>query len=218
MKAMILAAGRGTRMLPLTDKIPKPLLPVAGKPLLAHHLNALAKSNIREVVINISYLAEKIKTTIGNGSEYDLKIHYSFEPTALETGGGIFQALPLLGKEPFLVISADIWTDFPFEKLPQDLNGMLAHLILVDNPSYHSEGDFVLADDRLLNEGDRKLTYANIGIYHPDLFKNCEPGVFPLAKLLRPAIADSKISGEYYRGDWVNVGTAEDWKNLTARI
>ncbi len=218
MKAMILAAGRGKRMQPLSDSIPKPLLPVAGKPLLAHHLMALAKQGIREVVINLSYLADKVQAVIGDGSDYKITIHYSLEPTALETGGGIYQALPLLGKEPFLVISADIWTDFPFEKLPQDLNGNLAHLVVVDNPSYHPEGDFALLENKLLNEGQPKLTFANIGIYHPDLFKNCQAEPFPLVKLLRPAIAAGKISAEHYQGDWANVGTPEDWKNLVARL
>lgn len=218
MKAMILAAGRGKRMQPLTDTIPKPLLPVGGKPLLAHHLIALAKMGIREVIINLSHLADQVQQVIGDGSIYNLQIHYSLEPNALETGGGIHQALPLLGADPFLVVSADIWTDFPFHNLPSDLNGNLAHLILVDNPSYHPNGDFVLQDGKLLNEGCPKLTFANIGIYHPDLFKNCKPGTFPLVKLLRPAITENKISGEHFHGNWVNVGTPEEWQHLSAQV
>lgn len=214
MKAMILAAGRGKRMQPLSDNIPKPLLEVAGKPLLAHHLLALAKMGIREVVINLSHLAQQIQQVIGDGSAYNLQVHYSLEPDALETGGGIYQALPLLGANPFLVVSADIWTDFPFHNLPHELNGNLAHLVLVDNPSYHSNGDFVLQNGKLLNEGMPKFTFANIGIYHPDLFKDCHPGTFPLVNLLRPAITQDKVTGEHYQGEWVNVGTPEEWEKL----
>lgn len=215
---MILAAGRGVRMQPLTDHIPKPLLTVAGKPLLAHHLIALKKAGIREIVINISHLATKIQQALGDGSDYGVKIHYSVEETALETGGGIHKALPLLGSKPFLVVSGDIWTDFPFHQLSTELDGHLAHLVLVDNPPYHPEGDFALQNDRLFNEGDTKFTFANIGIYHPNLFNQCEAGVFPLVNLLRPAIAANQISGEYYRGDWVNVGTPEEWQHLAARF
>ncbi len=218
MKAMILAAGRGKRMQPFTDTLPKPLLLVGDKPLLAYHLLALAKIGIQEVVINLSHLADRVQQNIGDGSDYNLRIHYSVEQPALETGGGILQALPLLGPDPFLVVSGDIWTDFPFQNLPQQLTDKLAHLVLVDNPSYHPHGDFVLENGYLSAEGPKKLTFANIGIYHPDLFKNCQPGAFPLGKLLRAAIHEGKISGEHYRGDWVNVGTPEEWKNLTTRV
>jgi len=218
MKAMILAAGRGARMQPITDTIPKPLLKVAGKPLIAHHLITLARAGIAEVVINISHLAEKIQQELGDGQHYNIKIHYSHEPIALETGGGILQALPLLGTTPFLVVSGDIWTDYPWQQLPQQLENDLAHLIMVDNPSYHVTGDFVLQQGKLQHEGGAKLTFASMGVYHPKLFAGAPSGAFRLTKLLDPAIAAGKVSGEHYHGNWANVGTEEEWHKLIARL
>lgn len=214
MKAMILAAGRGARMGALTDNLPKPLLDVGGKPLIAHQLIALSQIGVKEIVINLSYLAEKIRAAIGNGMQYGVSIEYSYEPEALETGGGIYKALPLLGPDPFLVISGDIWTDYPFEKLAAKLNDHLAHLILVDNPSYHLEGDYSLKNGKVSRQGSEKFTFASMGIYHPDLFKNCRPGFFRLTEVLNPAIDAGKIGGEHYRGEWVNVGTREEWERL----
>lgn len=217
MKAMILAAGRGMRMRPLTDHTPKPLLPIAGKPLLAHHLIALAQAGIKEVVINLSYLAKEIQATLGDGKVYGVQIHYSLEPVALETGGGIYQALSLLGNEPFLVLSADIWTHYPYQLLTKKLNGNLAHLVVVDNPPYHLQGDFGLENAKLFNQAEKKFTFANIGVYHPDLFKDCQGGTFPLVKLLRPAIDAGQISGEHYQGEWFNIGTPEEWQKLSEK-
>lgn len=218
MKAMILAAGRGTRLRPITDYLPKPLLPVAGKPLIAHHLDALARAGIDEIVINISHFADQIKEVLGNGENYGVQIAYSYEPEPLETGGGIYQALPLLGPDPFIVVSGDIWTDYPFLQLANRLEKQLAHLVLVDNPSFKPQGDFVLQNGVLHNEGMAKLTYANIGIYHPDLFAHCDAKAFPLGNLLRSAVGKTQVSGEHYQGDWANIGTVQEWYQLTQRV
>ena len=208
MKAMILAAGRGERMRPLTDNTPKPLLPVAGKPLIVHHIERLAAAGIRQLVINHAHLGEMIEACLGNGSAWGVKIQYSPEETALETGGGIYRALPLLGEAPFLVLNGDVWCDFDLEhlQLPQ---GMLAHLVLVPNPDHHPQGDFALHGERVSDGGDERLTFSGIGVYHPRLFANCRPGAFPLAPLLRAAMAEAKVSGVCHRGLWVDVGTPE---------
>jgi MurNAc alpha-1-phosphate uridylyltransferase len=218
MKAMILAAGRGARMGALSERTPKPLLPVAGKPLIAHHLTTLAQANIHEVVINVSHLGHLIQETLGDGGNYGVHIHYSVEPQALETGGGIYQALPLLGNDPFIIISGDIWTDYPWQTLPEKLTG-LAHLIMVTNPDFHPRGDFFLdKDGKLHTNGSPTLTYASMGIFHPDLFKHCRPGIFRLIDVLLPAIARGEITGEQYTGDWVNVGTEQQWRDLAGRL
>lgn len=199
MKAMILAAGRGERLRPLTDHAPKPLVSVRGKPLISYHLTRLAACGVRDVVINISYLADQIKTVLGDGSDYGLTIHYSLEPTVLETGGGIYQALPLLGTEPFLVVNGDLWTDYPFEQLIQKKLTGLAHLVLVDNPYHNPDGDF--------NFENKKLTFSGMGLYHPDLFSDCKSGAFRLAPLLNQNL--DNISFEYYQGEWRNLDTLE---------
>lgn len=219
MKAMLLAAGRGSRMRPLTDEIPKPLLPVAGKPLIAHQLVKLATVGITDVIINVSYRAKQIIDALGNGHSYGVHIKYSFEPTVLETGGGILHALPLLGA-PFLVLSADIWTDYPLEKLLQHpLSSAQAHLVLVDNPNFHPEGDFhLLPNQRLTLNGTPTLTFASLGIYHPSLFESYKSGAFPLSELLRFRITEKKVSGEYYRGSWFNVGTLSELARLEQYI
>lgn len=216
MKAMILAAGRGKRMQPLTDKIPKPLLKIGDVTLIEHHLFALAQQGYDEVIINVSHLAQQIMNLLGSGDRYGLEIIYSHEKQgALETGGGILNALPLLGKDPFLVISADIWTNFPFGQFFQhNLGNELAHIVLVDNPVYHLKGDFDLHKNKVLLNGGKRLTYANIGVYHPDLFKNSTPGVFPLGPLLCSAIEKGQVTGEHFAGVWSNIGTVEIWQEV----
>ncbi len=205
--AMILAAGRGERMRPLTDDTPKPLLCVGGKPLIVWHIERLAINGIRELVINHAHLGEQIEQVLGDGSRWGVHIHYSREGEgqALETGGGIFKALPLLGADPFLVINGDIWCDCPLTGLRPAADA-LAHLVLVDNPPHHPEGDFGLEDGRVVGHGPR-LTFSGVGIYHPALFAGQTPGAFPLAPLLRRAMAEGRVSGEHHRGQWVDVGT-----------
>ncbi|MFO7603733.1 MAG: nucleotidyltransferase family protein [Gammaproteobacteria bacterium] len=208
MKAMILAAGRGERMRPLTDTTPKPLLRVAGRSLIEYHLLRLAEAGLHEVVINLAWLGEQIPAALGNGEAYGLRIEYLHEGAqALETGGGIFNALPLLGEGPFVVINADVWTDYPLRQLPQTLTG-LAHLVLVDNPAHHPQGDFAIdARGYAQAEADSKLTFSGLGVYAAALFAGCAAGVFPLAPLLRAAMARGQVSAEHYRGRWSDVGT-----------
>jgi MurNAc alpha-1-phosphate uridylyltransferase len=208
MKAMILAAGRGARLRPLTDQMPKPLIKVGDKPLIAYHLIKLAQFGITEVIINISYLADQITAALGDGSQYGVNIHYSYEPEVLETGGGIYKVLPLLGPEPFLVISADIWTDYSLTQLPTHL-AKLAHLVLVPNPNFHPNGDFTCENNLLGLTGSEKFTFGNIGIYHPGFFAECKPGYFRLGDLLIAQIKKQQITGEVYYGEWFNIGTAE---------
>jgi len=209
MKAMILAAGRGKRMRPLTDHTPKPLLPAGGRPLIGWHLRKLQRAGFRDIIINLSWLGQQIKDTLGNGDDYGVRIHYSEEGEhALETGGGIFRALPLLGDAPFLVVNGDIWTEYPLENLNL-AQGFLAHLVLVDNPSHHADGDFSLVGERLASSGASQLTFSGVGVYHPDLFADCQAGAFPLSPLLREAMRMGKVSGEHYRGYWLDVGTPQ---------
>lgn len=209
MKAMILAAGKGTRMLPLTIQTPKPLLKVAGQPLITHHLRALAAAGIHEVVINLHHLGEQIVSEIGDGSRFGLSVHYSVEDELLETGGGIVKALPLLGSEPFLVISADLFTLFPLNKLPTAPTG-LAHLVLVENPSYKTTGDFGLDKGKVCLNATHTLTYGNIGVYRPEFFSNAPQGAFGLGGLLRQHIAADLVTGQFYMGLWHNIGTPAD--------
>jgi N-acetyl-alpha-D-muramate 1-phosphate uridylyltransferase len=215
MRAMILAAGRGNRLRPLTDGCPKPLIKVGGKPLLLHHLESLKRAGFQEVVINVSHLAEQIVQTIGDGSDLGLRIQYSYEEQALETGGGVQKALPLLGPRPFLLISGDIFTDFPLDKiaLPHD---KWAHLVLVPNPPYHPEGDFALEGDRVTrkNPTAHNWTYGNIAVIDPVLFEGAQSLKFPLASLFFQSMFEHKISGELYKGAWHNIGTVEDLKKL----
>jgi len=208
MKAMILAAGRGERMRPLTHSTPKPLLMAGGQCLIEYHLFALARQGIRDVVINLSWLGRQISDYLGNGRRYGLHIRYSEEgETPLETAGGIIQALPLLGEDPFLLVNGDIYTEFDFASLPT-LTTTDAHLVMVNNPEHHPQGDFALSGDRLALHGD-KLTYSGIGIYAPRLFAQLERGIRPLAPILREAIARGAISGQHYTGEWWDVGTPE---------
>ena len=227
MKALILAAGLGERMRPLTDATPKPLLAVGGKPLIAWHLEKLAAIGVRDVVVNTSWLADQFPHALGDGSQWGLRIAYSSEGAIpLETGGGMHHALQLLGEgvgagQPFIAINGDIWTDHDFARLPRDPAGD-AHLVLVDNPTHHSSGDFTLADDgRVGSEGEPRLTFAGIGVYRAGLFDDWRsvigevPGAdampprFKLAPLLRAAMAGSHVSGEHHRGRWTDVGTPQ---------
>jgi MurNAc alpha-1-phosphate uridylyltransferase len=218
MKAMILAAGRGERMRPLTDKIPKPLLEAGSKPLIQYHIEALREAGFRQLVINYAHLGEQIVERLGDGAKYGVHIDYSPEPDgALETGGGIRHALPLLGEQPFLVINADIWTDYPFRKLHHSTE-MLAHLVLIDNPPHHPEGDFKLDGHKVVGEGGAKLTFSGIGVYRPELFDNTPDGAFPLAPLLRKAIQAGRVSGEHFRGQWMDIGTPRRLEELDQQL
>ncbi|MBO9550883.1 N-acetylmuramate alpha-1-phosphate uridylyltransferase MurU [Pseudomonas sp.] len=210
MKAMILAAGKGERMRPLTLHTPKPLVPVAGQPLIEYHLRALAAAGFTEVVINHAWLGQQIEGHLGDGSRFGLSIRYSAEGEPLETGGGIFKALPLLGDEPFALINGDVWSDYDLARLRSPLRG-LAHLVLVDNPGHHGRGDFRLSEDRVVDgdEAPGTLTFSGLSVLHPALFEGCQAGAFKLAPLLREAMASGQVSGEHFRGHWVDVGTLE---------
>jgi N-acetyl-alpha-D-muramate 1-phosphate uridylyltransferase len=218
MKAMLLAAGRGERMRPLTDSLPKPLLPVAGKPLITWHLAALARAGIREVVINLSWLGAKLRAALGDGREYGVSITWSDEgPVPLETGGGIFRAVPLLGPGPFLVVNADIWTDIDFGALALESQAY-AHLVLVANPPHNPRGDFGLVGERVVSRDADRLTYSGVGVYRPEFFAGCSAGRFPLLPLLERAIAAGRVRGELHRGAWSDVGTAERLAALEAQL
>ena len=210
MRAMILAAGRGERMRPLTDRTPKPLLLAGGKHLIQYHIERLAAAGIRELAINHAHLGGQIEETLGDGSRFGISIRYSAEGEgqALETGGGIFKALPLLGPDPFVVVNADIWTDCPFADLDLGADD-LAHLVLVENPPHHPQGDFVLDGQRIRAEGLPRYTFSGIGVYRPELFASCAPGAFPLAPLLRRAMAEDRVSGRLHRGRWYDIGTPQ---------
>lgn len=217
MRAMILAAGRGERMRELTHATPKPLLRVGDRYLIEYSLEALARAGIQEVVINVCYLAAQIVSAIGDGERYGLRIQYSHEDVALETGGGIYQALPLLGNDPFLVLSCDVITGFDLKQLPTSPAGM-AHLVLVDNPDFHPHGDFCLLGQRVCLGKESTLTFANIGIYRPEMFAHAKPGKFKLGELLKYYIAEQQVSGEYYQGLWHNIGTPTDIKKYTDAV
>lgn len=210
MKAMILAAGKGERMRPLTLTTPKPLVRAGGVPLIEYHLRALVRAGFKDIVINHAWLGQQIEDYLGDGSRFGVSIHFSPEGEPLETGGGIFRALPLLGDEAFLVVNGDIWTDYDFSALRRPLDG-LAHLVLVDNPEHHPDGDFILADGQIHDGGAAadKLTYSGIAVLHPRLFAGCSDGAFKLAPLLRKAMAEGQVSGEHLKGRWVDVGTHE---------
>ncbi len=225
MKAMILAAGRGERMRPLTDTMPKALLSVGGKPLIAWHIEKLALAGFDQIVINHAYLGHMIEARLGNGENFNIDILYSPETTALETAGGIANALALLGERAFAVINADIFCDFDFRDLHaetlmlQDDPSRGAHLVLVDNPAHHPVGDFVLCDGRLVPEGAPRLTFSGIGIYRPELFHAIARGEkAPLAPLLRAGIAQGLVTGEHFSGRWTDVGTPARLEQLNQAI
>jgi MurNAc alpha-1-phosphate uridylyltransferase len=208
-RAMLLAAGRGERMRPLTDTVPKPLLTVRGKPLIVWHLERLAHLGVKQVVINLAWLGDQVRAALGDGSRWQLQIHYSDEgATALETGGGIFQALPWLGPQPFLVVNADVFTDLDFGLL-RIAPDALAHLVLVANPMHHPHGDFALVNGRVQQDGGARWTYSGIGLYRPELFAGCSAGKFPLLPLLRRAIASQRLHGQVFEGAWNDVGSVE---------
>lgn len=213
MKAMILAAGRGERMRPLTDTCPKPLLEAGGKPLIAWHIERLASAGIRDLVINHAHLGEMLEARLGDGAAYGVHIAWSPEPPgALETAGGIGNALPLLGHDTFLVVNGDIWCDYDAQRLAtkalQLASQTLAHLVLVANPEHNPSGDFCLDGERIVAEGGMKLTFSGIGIYRPALFAGIARGSrAKLAPLLREAIVAGRVSGEVHAGRWIDVGT-----------
>ena len=215
MKAMILAAGRGERMRPLTDHTPKPLLPVAGKTLIEHTINQLVSAGFTDIVINHAHLGQQIEEKLGDGEYLGANITYSPEgEQALETAGGIIKALPLLGHEPFLVVNGDIATDFPFAELKK-VSVDLIHLVMVDNPNHHAQGDFGLhSSGQLTNNDAQRYTFSGIGLYHPDLFINTPPGKSKLLPLLLKAIAAKKATGQHYSGFWMDIGTPERLQEL----
>jgi MurNAc alpha-1-phosphate uridylyltransferase len=229
MKAMILAAGRGERMRPLTDHAPKPLLKVGGKPLIVWHLERLAEAGFKEVVINHAHLGSQIENALGNGARWGLSIHYSPEKVALETAGGIANALALLANEgkvgePFLVVNGDIYTEIDFRSIASqanlledsgDVKNVMAHLVLVDNPPQHPNGDFAIEGNRLKNDGKQMLTFSGVGVYHPDFFAEVIKGQpAKLAPLLRKAIEINVATAQHYQGIWHDIGTPARLKSL----
>lgn len=211
MKAMILAAGRGERMRPLTDHVPKPLLEAGGKPLIVWHIEKLAQAGYRELVINHAHLGAQIESALGNGERFGVSIRYSPEAEALETAGGIANALNLLGTAPFLVVNGDVFVDYDFSGLQNRiLETDLAWLVMVDNPLHHPQGDFVLTGDRISEQQGPRLTFSGIGVYRPQLFESVARGSKArLAPLLRLAMASGKVGGEYHAGQWMDIGTPE---------
>jgi len=207
---MILAAGRGERMRPLTDTTPKALLAIGGRMLIEHHIAALAEAGIGKIVVNHAHLGNQITEALGDGKDYGVELRYSPEgDKALETGGGIVNALALLGNNPFIVVNADVWTAYPFSRLAGKFDFGLAHLVLVDNPAHNLQGDFCLDGIRITSTEGRRLTYSGIAVFRPAFFANCTPGRYPLAPLLARAISENCVSGEYYPGLWIDVGTVE---------
>ncbi|CAI3102959.1 N-acetylmuramate alpha-1-phosphate uridylyltransferase [Acinetobacter calcoaceticus] len=223
MKAMILAAGLGNRMRPLTLYTPKPLLEVGGKALIVWHIEKLKKIGVTEIVINSAWLADKLISSLGDGSQFGVDIRWTREDEGLETAGGIINALPLLGTDPFILVNGDVWTTMDFEALRHiKLNDDLAHLVLVDNPKQHPEGDFTLFDGRTFTFDQditgENLTFSGVSVIHPKLFDGLEPGKRPLAPLLKQAMQNQKISGEKLKGAWVDVGTPERLMELDLQI
>ena len=222
MKAMILAAGRGERMRPLTNDTPKPLLEVAGKPLIVRLIEQLARAGVRELVINVSHFGERIERYLAEGARWGVSIAYSREAEPLETAGGIATALPLLGAAPFMVVNGDIHTDFDFGRLrasPPTRGEAVAHLVLIENPPHHPRGDFALTGKRVSNDGPARHTFSGIGVYAPELFAPVAAGTkYQLANLLRPQIEAERVTGEYFDGRWTDVGTPERLRALDREL
>ncbi len=223
MKAMILAAGRGERMRPLTDTLPKPLLQVAGKALIEYHIEALHKAGINELVINHAWLGNKIEQHLGNGRRFGVQIRYSREAQALETAGGIRQALPLLGNKPFIVVNGDVFTDYDYAHLTELNLNSLVHLVLVNNPEHNQQGDFYLQDNRVYDkvnapEQVKRFTFSGIGLYQPEFFAALKAGKQALAPLLREAMAQQQVSGEFYPGLWLDIGTPQRLEALNQSL
>ena len=211
MKAMILAAGYGKRLRPLTDHTPKPLLPIGGKPMIVHHLEKIADSGIKEVVINLGHLGSKIPQSLGNGSTWGLSIEYSDEgPDPLETGGGMAKGLPLLGSETFLLVNGDVWTDLDFSSIPSSLSGNdQAMLFLVDQPGWRDKGDFKLDGNRVQESDSPDLLYAGIALYHPSILDGAKVEKFSIVPRLKKAIQEDRVAGRKIVGEWDDVGTPE---------
>ena len=222
MKAMLLAAGKGERMLPLTLHTPKPLLQAGGKSLIRHHVEKLAHDGITDLVINHAWLGDQVEAALGDGARHGVSIAWSREGEPLETAGGIIQALPLLtasGAGSFIVINTDIWTDFPYATLPSLADDtLLAWLVLVDNPSHHPAGDFVITGDRVRAPatGEQALTFSGIAVYRPELFAGVSPGKRSVVPLLKAAMAKGRVGGQHYRGAWFDIGTPERLQALDA--
>lgn len=219
MRAMILAAGLGTRLRPLTLETPKPLLSVGGKPLIVWHIKALKRAGVTQIVINTAWLGDKLVEALGDGSSFGVEIYWSHEDEPLETAGGIQKALPLLGLEPFILVNGDVWTRFDFSELvSKTLGADLGHLVLVKNPLQHPKGDFALQNGRVAQDGDDKLTFSGISLLSPKLFESLPAGKAPLAPILRQAMDAGKVGGECLQGHWVDVGTIERLAELDQQI
>lgn len=216
MRALIFAAGRGERMGALTHATPKPLLRVGEHYLIEFAIGNCRQAGITDIVINVSYQRDQIMAALGSGSRFGVNITYSIEPERLETGGGIIQALPMLGSDPFIVMSSDIITDYPLQQLSPQLTRH-AHLVLVKNPAYHPQGDFSLEDGLLSLPLASTFTFANIALFHPAFFAGSTPGHFRLTKLLMPAVQNKKVTGDVYQGLWYNVGTPTDLAEVNQR-
>lgn len=223
LSAMLLAAGRGERLRPLTDHRPKPLIEVAGRPLIEHALDRLAAAGVTRCVINLSWLGEQIREHLGRHWRWDMTCAFSDESSGrLETGGGIYRALPLLGEEPFLLVNGDVWSDCPLAPLAELARdwpvGRLGHLVLVDNPSHNPAGDFSLHPDGQLGRDGPRLTYSGLAALHPEMFSDCQPGAFPLLPRLLQAISAQALTGEHYRGHWTDVGTPQRLAQLRRQL
>jgi MurNAc alpha-1-phosphate uridylyltransferase len=223
-KAIVLAAGRGERLRPITDTTPKPLVTVAGKPLIVYHLEGLARAGIRDVVVNLSWLPDKLRSALRDGSDYGVRITYSDEgPVALETGGGIFNAIQHLGPGPFMVVNGDTFTDIDFGALKVGAEahtraGALARLVFVPNPTQHPRGDFGLDGDHVVERETDRFTYSGVGVYRPEFFEGSRPGKFPLLPLFKRAIGLRRLFGELHQGEWCDVGTPLRLAELDERV
>ncbi|RTE85619.1 MULTISPECIES: N-acetylmuramate alpha-1-phosphate uridylyltransferase MurU [Gammaproteobacteria] len=216
--AMILAAGRGKRMQPLTDHCPKPLLKVGGKPLIVWHIEKLKRMGVTDIVINVAWLPQQVISTLGGGERWGVNIHYSEEPEGgLETAGGIVRALPMLGDAPFIVVNGDIWTDFDFQRFPELPSDELAHLVLVENPSHNESGDFGLVQNKVVNSGAR-YTFSGMSVLRPELFTGITDSFLALKPIFDQAITGGYVSGQLYQGAWTDVGTPERLQAINASI